>query len=52
MIMDVADKKGGLPNFKGAMIGDGCYGNSIGLCGNRHYEQATTHAIRQLLCDS
>ena len=39
MIMDVADKKGGLPNLKGAAIGDGCYGNSIGLCGNRDYEQ-------------
>lgn len=39
MLMDVADKKGGLPNLKGAAIGDGCYGNSIGLCGNRYYEQ-------------
>ena len=37
--MDVTDKKGGLPNLNGAAIGDGCYGNSIGLCGNRHYEQ-------------
>lgn len=78
MIMDVADKRGGLPNLKGscddyhvfhccqphsgalashacsshppicditvhvwsgAMIGNGCYGNSIGLCGNSHYEK-------------
>ena len=39
MIMDVADKNGKLPNLKGAAIGDGCYGNSIGLCGNHHYEQ-------------
>jgi hypothetical protein len=39
MIMDVADQHGGLPNMVGAAIGNGCYGNSIGLCGNREYEQ-------------
>jgi hypothetical protein len=39
------DRKGGLPNLKGAAIGDGCYGNSIGLCGNRYYEQVQTLSL-------
>ena len=32
MLMDQIDQHGGLPNFKGAAIGDGCWGNEVGLC--------------------
>lgn len=30
--MDQIDKNGGIDNFKGAAIGDGCWGNEVGLC--------------------
>ena len=40
LIMDVADTHGGLPNLKGAAIGNGCNGNGVGLCsGASAYEQ-------------
>jgi serine carboxypeptidase-like clade 1 len=32
MFMDQIDTKGGFPNFKGAAIGDGCWGNRVGTC--------------------
>ena len=32
LIMDVADTHGGLPNLRGAAIGNGCNGNGVGLC--------------------
>mmetsp|Transcript_53615 Transcript_53615/g.126098 ORF Transcript_53615/g.126098 Transcript_53615/m.126098 type:complete len:336 (-) Transcript_53615:173-1180(-) len=32
LFMDQIDKHGGVPNFKGAAIGDGCWGTSVGLC--------------------
>lgn len=32
MFMDQIDKRGGVDNFKGAAIGDGCWGNQVGLC--------------------
>mmetsp|Transcript_13047 Transcript_13047/g.25294 ORF Transcript_13047/g.25294 Transcript_13047/m.25294 type:complete len:484 (+) Transcript_13047:51-1502(+) len=32
MFMDQIDKNGGVDNFKGAAIGDGCWGNEVGLC--------------------
>lgn len=32
MMMDQIDTRGGLPNFRGAAIGDGCWGNEVGTC--------------------
>ena len=32
MFMDEIDKNGGVPNFKGAAIGDGCWGTAVGTC--------------------
>jgi cathepsin A (carboxypeptidase C)/serine carboxypeptidase-like clade 1 len=32
MFMDQIDTNGGFPNFKGAAIGDGCWGNRVGTC--------------------
>ena len=29
---DQIDTRGGFPNFKGAAIGDGCWGNRVGTC--------------------
>ena len=30
--MKLMDADGGFPNLKGAAIGDGCWGNDVGLC--------------------
>eukprot|EP00463_Aulacantha_scolymantha_P002501 TRINITY_DN3247_c0_g1_i1.p2 TRINITY_DN3247_c0_g1~~TRINITY_DN3247_c0_g1_i1.p2 ORF type:complete len:91 (-),score=23.71 TRINITY_DN3247_c0_g1_i1:720-992(-) len=30
--MQEIDRNGGLPNFKGGAIGDGCWGTDVGLC--------------------
>lgn len=32
LFMDQIDTRGGVDNFKGAAIGDGCWGNQVGLC--------------------
>ncbi|EDQ88901.1 uncharacterized protein MONBRDRAFT_37373 [Monosiga brevicollis MX1] len=32
-IMKEIDARGSIPNFKGAAIGDGCWGNEVGTCG-------------------
>lgn len=32
MFMNEMDKRGGFPNLKGAAIGDGCWGTSVGMC--------------------
>lgn len=32
MFMDEIDRNGGVPNFKGAAIGDGCWGTAVGTC--------------------
>ena len=32
MMMDLIDKEGGVPNFVGAAIGNGCWGNAVGTC--------------------
>eukprot|EP01052_Picozoa_sp_SAG31_P026736 SAG31_NODE_2446_length_5678_cov_9.411185_3_plen_67_part_00 len=32
MFMDQIDTRGGFPNFSGAAIGDGCWGNRVGTC--------------------
>ena len=32
MFMDQIDKRGGVPNLKGAAIGDGCWGTKVGMC--------------------
>jgi len=32
MFMDQIDKRGGVPNLKGAAIGDGCWGGKVGTC--------------------
>jgi len=32
LFMQEIDRNGGLPNFKGGAIGDGCWGTSVGLC--------------------
>ena len=32
MFMNEIQKRGGVPNLKGAAIGDGCWGTSVGTC--------------------
>lgn len=32
LFMQEIEKNGGLPNFKGGAIGDGCWGTDVGLC--------------------
>jgi carboxypeptidase C (cathepsin A) len=32
MFMDQIQQRGGVPNLKGAAIGDGCWGTKVGLC--------------------
>ena len=32
MFMDQIDKRGGVPNLRGAAIGDGCWGTKVGMC--------------------
>ena len=32
MFMDEIQKRGGVPNLKGAAIGDGCWGTAVGTC--------------------
>jgi carboxypeptidase C (cathepsin A) len=36
-IMQELDKRGTLPNLKGAAIGDGCWGNDVGTCSFESY---------------
>ena len=31
-MMKIVEEQGGLPNLKGAAIGDGCWGSDVGLC--------------------
>jgi carboxypeptidase C (cathepsin A) len=43
LFMQQIDTRGGIPNFKGAAIGNGCWGTAVGLCGPS-YKASQIHA--------